>query len=270
MSENFSKKIELRNVSLTYRTEKEDFNVLNEVSLSVKEGEFISLIGPSGCGKSTLLSLIAGLNFTDEGDVLIDGERVTGTGNNRAIVFQHYSLFSWMDAFKNVVFGIEHSGRKLPPGKTSERAKKYIDRVGLTEFMHKYPSELSGGMQQRVAIARALAQDPEILLMDEPFGAIDTKNRMNLQELLLRLCSNEEKKKTVVFVTHDIDEAILLANRIIFMEPRKIKDEIPVNIDKSQSRTWILQSEEYQELRRRLISLFYSDIGNRIDKEVAL
>lgn len=260
-------KIELRNITLTYPAENESFVALEDLSLSIAEGEFICVIGPSGCGKSTLISLLAGLHFPTSGEVLIDGKPVTGPGKERCVVFQHYSLFPWMDAKKNVEFGIRQVAEKADHKEIEKQSLKYLNRVGLGEYTDKYPSQLSGGMQQRVAIARALAMDPEILLMDEPFGAIDTKNRMDLQELLLELCRQEEKPKTVVFVTHDVDEAILLADRIIFMEPKKIKADIEVKFSRYRKRREIVASGEYADLRRRLVSLFYSDISNKIGGE---
>lgn len=258
-------KIELKNVSLKYNSDK-PFLALDDLSLKIEEGEFVCVIGPSGCGKSTLLSLLAGLNFKTSGEVLIDSKPVTGPGKDRCVVFQHYSLFPWLTAKKNVAFGVGQVSKKSK--KEIERiAVNFLNKVGLADYTSKYPRELSGGMQQRVAIARALAMDPEILLMDEPFGAIDTKNRMELQELLIHLCRDEKSKKTVFFVTHDIDEALLLANRIIFMQPKKILVDMKVDFGDKKTRSEIMSCDEYNQLRKELISLFYRNVAENIGGE---
>jgi len=259
-------KIELNHITFAYDSGKEKHTAIDDVSLSINEGEFVCIIGSSGCGKSTLLNLIAGLCKATEGQALIDGEPIEGPGKDRCVVFQHYSLFSWMSAEKNIVFGMEQT-KKWNAKEMSRRAADYLKRVGLSDYANKFPNHLSGGMRQRVAIARALAADPDILLMDEPFGAIDTKNRMDLQELLLNLCSKEEKRKTVVFVTHDIDEAILLADRIVFMEPKRIKEEISIPFGKVRNRKEIVSSDEYTALRRHLVSLFYAELTDKVGGE---
>jgi NitT/TauT family transport system ATP-binding protein len=256
-------KIELKHITFAYESGNEIHTALNDVSLSIKEGEFVCIIGSSGCGKSTLLSLVAGLHKATEGNALIDGEPIQGPGRDRCVVFQHYSLFSWMNAQKNIVFGMEQT-KRWDAKEMSRRASDYLKRVGLADYANKFPNQLSGGMRQRVAIARALAADPDILLMDEPFGAIDTKNRMDLQKLLLNLCSKEEKRKTVIFVTHDIDEAILLSDRIVFMEPKRIKEEIAIPFGKVRSRKEIVSSDEYTALRRHLVSLFYAELTDQV------
>jgi len=258
-------KIELRNVTLEYNTD-HPFLALDNLSLNIEEGEFVCVIGPSGCGKSTLLSLLAGLNFKTSGEVLIDNQPVTGPGKDRCVVFQHYSLFPWLTAKKNVAFGISQVSKKSKK-EIEKIAINYLQKVGLAEYTSQYPNQLSGGMQQRVAIARALAMDPEILLMDEPFGAIDTKNRMELQDLLINLCRHEKKRKTVFFVTHDVDEALLLANRIIFMQPKKILVDIKVDFGDKTERSEIMVSDEYNNLRKQLISLFYKDVAEKIGGE---
>ena len=198
------------------------------------------MIGSSGCGKSTLLSILEGINSPTQGSILIDGKPVQGTGFDRGVVFQHYSLFPWMTARKNVAFGVKQIRKNLPKSERLKIADEFLDKVGLEEFKNKYPSQLSGGMQQRAAIARALAMDTDILLMDEPFGAIDAKNRTILQELLLELWEGDgtQEKKTVLFVTHDIDEAILLSDRIIMMSsrPGRVGKEIPVPFARSWCR----------------------------------
>lgn len=261
-------KIEIQNLTVDYTEKNQSFTALEDVSFSVEAGEFVSVIGSSGCGKSTLLSVLDGINTPTKGTILIDGDPIHGTGTDRGVVFQHYSLFPWMTARKNVAFGVKQVKKKLPQSERLKIADEYLDKVGLEDFKNKYPSQLSGGMQQRVAIARALAMDTEILLMDEPFGAIDAKNRTILQELLLNLWEGDgtQEKKTVIFVTHDIDEAILLSDRIVMMSrrPGRVNEEIPVPFDRPRNRAELVQTKEYGEFRNKLLSLFYSDIVNKI------
>ena len=256
--------IKLDNLSFKYDQNDNSEYILENINIEIKEGEFICFIGPSGCGKSTLLTLIAGLNFPSEGSVLIGDKSVTGPGRDRCVVFQHYSLFSWMTAKKNVVFGIKQAKKNISGKEAETIALDYLSKVGLMEKANKYPHQLSGGMQQRVAIARALAMDPDILLMDEPFGALDSKNRMLLQDLVLRLCESEEKKRTVVFITHDIDEAIYLADRIIYMEPKRIKEEIAVDLGSNRVRANVFADERYHHLRNHLGFLFYENMDTEV------
>ena len=256
--------IKLENLSFKYDQNDNSEYVLENINIGIREGEFVCFIGPSGCGKSTLLTLIAGLNFPTGGSVLIGGEPVTGPGNDRCVVFQHYSLFSWMTAKKNVVFGIKQAKKNISGKEAETIALDYLSKVGLAEKVNKYPHQLSGGMQQRVAIARALAMDPDILLMDEPFGALDSKNRMLLQDLVLRLCESEEIKKTVVFITHDIDEAIYLADRIVYMEPKRIKEEIAVDLGSKRVRAEVFSDERYHRLRNHLGFLFYENMDTEV------
>ena len=260
-------KIEIKNLSLTYDNGKTQFTALENINIKIEEGQFVCIIGPSGCGKSSLLSILEGLYFPSQGEALIDGIPITGTGYERAVVFQHYSLFPWLTARKNVAFGIRQVNRKLNNRQIDDIAVEYLKKVGLNEFIDKLPGELSGGMQQRVAIARALAVNPQILLMDEPFGAIDTKNRVVLQELLLDLWGEESTRKTVVFVTHDIDEALLLSDRIVFMGPRRVQKEIPIPFKRPREKSSLYASAEYGLLRSELVSLFYADIAEKIGNE---
>ncbi|HHV30738.1 ABC transporter ATP-binding protein [Acetivibrio mesophilus] len=259
-------KICLQNVSLKYQEQNSSFCAIKDISVSINEGEFVSIIGPSGCGKSTLLSLLTGLNFPTDGYILLDGKQIQGTGTERGVVFQHYSLFPWMSARKNLIFGLKQVYKSKGRKEIEEIADKYLDLVGLGDFKNKYPSQLSGGMQQRVAIARAFAMNPGILLMDEPFGAIDAKNRVILQELLLNLWDNGNERKTVILVTHDIDEAILLSDKIIVMSagPGTIKKQINVEFKRPRDRTSLIRSEEYTNLRNKLVGLFYDDLIEKI------
>jgi NitT/TauT family transport system ATP-binding protein len=251
--------IKVEDLSLTYETEKTSFQALKDINLEINKGEFVCLIGPSGCGKSTLLSVLEGLNEPTNGKVLIDGKEVHGAGPERAVVFQNYSLFPWMSAKRNVSFAVRESKRgvqKISKKSANETADKFLEKVGLSGYEHKLPNELSGGMQQRVAIARALACNPEILLMDEPFGAIDAKTRDTLQHLLLKLWAEDSEKKTIVFVTHDLEEAIFLADRIVFMLPKGIHSVIDVNLPRPRDKEKMLDDIEYKELRGNLVQLF--------------
>ena len=261
-------KIEIKNVNFNYVDNKNTFGALKDINLTVKKGEFVCLLGSSGCGKSTLLSLLNGLNKVTSGDILIDGNRITGPGPGRAVVFQQYSLFPWLTAKGNVKFGIKQSGKKYTRKERDVLALKYLESVGLGASADKYPNQLSGGMQQRVAVARALALEADILLMDEPFGAIDPKLRLELQELVSKL--SKENKKTVVFVTHDIDEAILLADRIVVMEPARIRSILPVKFPHPRKRENLINQPEYEILHRQLISLFYDNVEDNIYEEVVL
>jgi ABC-type nitrate/sulfonate/bicarbonate transport system ATPase subunit len=189
---------------------------LSATTLDVAENDFITILGPSGCGKSTLLRIVAGLDQQTAGDVLLDGQRIDGPGADRGMVFQSYTLFPWLTVQDNVCFGLREKG--LPRAQQLEIAHGFIAKVGLKGFENHHPKQLSGGMQQRTAIARALANDPRILLMDEPFGALDHQTRELMQELLLGIW--EVQKKTVLFVTHDVDEAVFMASRVVVMSAR--------------------------------------------------
>ncbi len=251
--------IKIENLSLSYETEKTSFTALQNINLNIQKGEFVCLIGPSGCGKSTLLGVLEGLLTPSSGRVLIHDKEIHGAGPERAVVFQNYSLFPWMSAKRNVSFAITESKRsvqKISKKEANKKALDYLKKVGLSGFEHKLPGELSGGMQQRVAIARALACDPEILLMDEPFGAIDAKTREHLQALLLKLWSEDTEKKTIVFVTHDLDEALLLADKIVFMVPKGIHSVIDVGIERPRNKETLMLDEEYRRLRGKLVKLF--------------
>lgn len=251
--------IKVENLSVTYETEKKSYQALKDVSLEIEKGEFVCLIGPSGCGKSTLLGAMEGLLKPSSGRTLIHDKEVQGAGPERAFVFQNYSLFPWMSAKKNVSFALRESQRsirKISSSVANKKADEFLSRVGLSGYGDKLPGELSGGMQQRVAIARALACDPEILLMDEPFGAIDAKTRGVLQQLLLKLWAEDEEKKTIVFVTHDLEEAIFLADKIVFMVPGGIQSIIDVDIPRPRNKDKLIGDVKYRDLRTKLVKLF--------------
>ena len=261
-------KIEIKDVNFDYLDKKSKYEALKDINLDIREGEFICILGASGCGKSTLLSLLAGLNRVKSGEIFVDGKKLKGPGTDRAVVFQQYSLFPWLTVKGNVLFGIKQSGRKIGKKERERLAMELIENVGLSGAVNRYPSQLSGGMQQRVAVARALALESDILLMDEPFGAIDPRLRLELQELVSRLCT--QNHKTVVFITHDIDEAILLADRIVVMEPGRIKSIIKVRFPHPRVREELSGTDEYEKLHRQLISAFYDQVEEQIDSEVAL
>jgi NitT/TauT family transport system ATP-binding protein len=226
-----------------------EFIAVKDLSFTVVDGEFVCIIGPSGCGKTTLLRMIAGLEKNTNGTIILNNNRVSGPGSDRGLVFQEYTLFPWRTAQKNVEFGLEILG--IERKKREEVSKEYIDLVGLTDFKDRYPKELSGGMQQRVAIARALASDPEILLMDEPFGALDAQTRNSMQMEILRIW--EKKHKTILFVTHSVDEAVFLADRVIVMtsSPGTIREIIKIEVERPRIRTGV----EINRIRDYLLSL---------------
>jgi NitT/TauT family transport system ATP-binding protein len=261
--------IEIQDLSVTFKSKKGEFLALDSINTTIRDGEFVCIIGSSGCGKSTLLGVLEGLIHPTKGRAYIDGAQITGTGKERAVVFQQYTLFPWMTAKQNVMFAVKQIHKNLHKKEIEEKAEEFLLKVDLKEF-NKLPGELSGGMQQRVAIARALAVDPKILLMDEPFGAVDAKTRVILQELLLKLWSEDVRKKIVVFVTHDTDEAILLSDRIIFMEPKRIKKELAIPIQRPRSKESLYKSEESRHLHTEIMSLFYSDISEKIQDEANL
>jgi len=209
--------------------------VLDTINLKVKEGEFVSLLGPSGCGKSTLLSLISGFTGPTAGEIFIDDQKVEQPNSKHVTLFQEYGLFPWRSVLGNVEFGLESSD--IPKHQRREVALKFIEMVGLIEFVNKHPQELSGGMKQRVALARALAVNPDIIFMDEPFGALDALTRYNMQEELVRIW--RETSKTILFVTHDIDEAVYLSDRVVIMTPYpgRIKSVIEVPLPRLRDRT---------------------------------
>ena len=226
---NLIPKVQIKDVKKIYEGRNGQTVALNGANLDIYDNEFICVVGPSGCGKSTLLNIIAGLHEPSSGEVLVDGVKVEGTGVDRGVVFQQYALFPWLTVQKNVEFGLSLK-KDVTPEQRAEIALRYIKMVGLEKFVDAYPKELSGGMKQRVAIARAYAVNPSILLMDEPFGALDAQTRTQLQTELLKTW--EEEKKTCFFITHDVEEAILLSSRVVVMSarPGRIKEVIDIDI----------------------------------------
>jgi NitT/TauT family transport system ATP-binding protein len=260
-----SAKISLRRVGKVFATRSGEVSALTEVSLDVPSGQFLVLVGPSGCGKSTLLDLVAGLSRPTSGEVLLDGRPVTGPGLDRGVVFQQYALYPWRTAQSNVEFGLE--GKGIPRRQRRERAEHFLDLVGLSGFADRYPHELSGGMKQRVAIARSLAFDPDVLLMDEPFAALDAQTREGLQDELLRIW--ERTGKTILFITHGIDEAVYLGQRVAVMtsRPGRIKQIIDIPLG-SRTATEDLRSDpEFARYRHQIWSLLRDEVAKAQTQE---
>ena len=262
-------RIGLKNINMSFGTNGMSTTALENINLSIDDGDFVSLIGPSGCGKSTLLDLVAGLKKPTSGQVQIDGREIVGPGPDRGVVFQDYSLFPWMSALENVSFAVEHSKDKPSKVEALARANRYLEVVGLSKFMNKYPNTLSGGMRQRLAIARMFAMNPEMFLMDEPFGALDSLNRVFMQDLLTHLWSRDKERKTVLFVTHDVDEAILLSDKIAVMTPTpgRIKEVVEVSFPRPRRRQNLFTSQEYIILRSKLLARFSEEMQEDLAKQ---
>lgn len=242
--------IEVENAEKTFLQNDKEFTAFTDVSLSIEKGEFICLLGPSGCGKSTLLNAIAGFSPVTSGSVKIEGKEVKAPSVRNVTIFQNYGLLPWRTVQKNVELGLEP--KKLSKVERHHIADKYIELVGLSEFKKSHPRQLSGGMQQRVSIARALAVDPDIIFMDEPFGALDAITRMKLQDDILSISKQEQK--TIIFVTHDIEEAVFLADRIVIMTPNpgKIKSVVTVPLKGHRERT----ASDFLQVRDKIFDLF--------------
>jgi len=246
--------LELENITKKFFSQKKEILAVDNVSLKVRNNEFLSIVGPSGCGKSTILRMIAGLETPTSGKILLENKEVNEPDADRGMVFQQYTLLPWRTVLENVTFGLEVKG--MPKSERIDIARKFIKMVGLEGFEEAYPYELSGGMQQRVAIARTLANDPKIVLMDEPFGALDTQTRAILQDHLLKIWQKD--RKTVVFVTHNVEEAIYLSDRVIIMtaRPGKIKSVIDIDLERPRKRT----SLEFLEYKKRIIDELKSEV----------
>ena len=248
--------LSVRNLWRIYEGQDGPVTALKDVSLDVRKSEFVMIVGPSGCGKTTLINIIGGLDHSTSGHVLLDGKEVSAPGSDRGMVFQGYSLFPWLNVQKNVEFGLKMKG--IPAPERASRAKKYIELVGLNGFENALPRQLSGGMKQRVAIARTLANEPEVLLMDEPFGALDAQTRVVMQELLADI--SRRTHTTILFITHDIDEAVLLGDRIYVMSrrPGTIRDIITVNIPGERSHNSLVLPE-FLETKKRIMDMLWQE-----------
>ena len=258
MTDIIAPQLRIQNVRLEYEV-RGGKNVLaiDDFSIAVPKNEFAVIVGPSGCGKSSLLYLVAGLAEPTGGKILLDDREIVGPGRDRGMVFQSYTLFPWLTVRENVEFGLKR--RNVPAEERERIVNRYLNEIGLAAFHESYPKQLSGGMMQRVAIARALANDPEILLMDEPFGALDSQTRTLMQQLLLNVW--EDDHKTVLFVTHDIDEAILLGDRVYVMtaRPGRLKEEVVVPIPRPRTIDMVMEPE-FIALKRRIVGLLKNEI----------
>lgn len=265
--------LELTDLTKSFPTPRGTFVAVKNVSLEIREGEFVSLMGHSGCGKSTVLNMAAGLSTPSKGGVLIDDKQVTGPGPDRMLVFQNYSLLPWMSVMENVTFAIGNARRsddgtllfaKESRQQQKERALKYLEMVGLTHALEKLPAELSGGMKQRVSIARALALEPRILLMDEPFGALDAITREDMQEELLQIWS--QSGMTGLMITHEVDEAILLSDRIVMMTngPEATIGEIfDSPFPRPRTRESVAEDPDYYRLRKEILRFLFERFGHK-------
>lgn len=245
--------IQIKNVHKVFQSDSGDVIALKDINLEIKDGEFVCLLGPSGCGKSTLLNAIAGFSLPSTGEIIVNGKKVTEPGPDRGMVFQEYALFPWMSVADNITFGLRI--KKEDPKKIQTKLDELLKMLKLTEFANRYPKDLSGGMRQRVAIARVLALDSPIMLMDEPFGALDALTRRSLQDELLKVWF--EYKKTIIFVTHSIEEAIYLADRIVVMSyrPGTVKKDIKVDMPRLRNPT----SPEFNALKKELSGLVMAE-----------
>lgn len=250
------KKLQVIGLTKTYDDNMGHTVAIDNVNLEVDESEFVMIVGPSGCGKTTLINMIGGLDVATSGQVLLDGVQVTGPGADRGMVFQGYSLFPWLTVRKNIEFGLKMKG--VLAKEREEIAREYINLVGLNGFEDALPKQLSGGMKQRVAIARTLANKPQMLLMDEPFGALDAQTRVVMQELLSDI--SRKTKTTILFITHDIDEAVLLGQRVYVMSrrPGTVKDVIKVNLPEERHHECLLLPE-FLETKKKIMDMLWQE-----------
>jgi NitT/TauT family transport system ATP-binding protein len=244
--------INLENITKSFTHDRQDQVVLQDINLNVDKGEFLCIVGPSGCGKTTLLRMIAGLDFPTNGRIMEEETEISGPSLERGYVFQQYSLFPWLNVLENVTFGLELKG--MGAEERILKAREYLKMVGLSSVENNYPRELSGGMKQRVAIARSLVNDPHVLLMDEPFSALDVQTRHKLQEELVRIW--KEEQKTVIFVTHNVDEAVFLADRVVVLSrnPGKIIKSFQIELNRIRDRN----APQFLELKKEITS--YLDV----------
>ena len=268
-----AKYIQIQGVEQTFRTPKAPnglFVALRDINLDIAKGEFVALIGHSGCGKSTLLNLIAGLTRPTQGVLLADNKEIAGPGPERAVVFQNHSLLPWLTCFENIYLGVERVfGGKEGKAQLKQRTDDALALVGLTHATHKRPGEISGGMKQRVGIARALAMEPKVLLMDEPFGALDALTRAKLQDELLAIV--QKTKSTVVMVTHDVDEAVLLSDKIVMMTngpAATIGEVLHVALARPRNRVQLAEDPAYAQYRKAVIDFLYTRQAH-VEKQVA-
>ncbi|PYG52123.1 nitrate/nitrite transport system ATP-binding protein [Pantoea sp. AG1095] len=251
--------IRVQQVSQRFNTAGGEFLALDNVSFDIREGETLSLIGHSGCGKSTLLNLIAGLTQPSSGVLLCDNREISGPGPERAVVFQNHSLLPWLTAYQNVELAVQQVFKgKMSKREMSEWIEHNLNRVQMSHALHKRPSEISGGMKQRVGIARALAMQPRVLLLDEPFGALDALTRAHLQDSVMRI--QQELNTTIVLITHDVDEAVLLSDRVLMMTngpAAQVGDILNIDLPRPRSRVALADEPRYHQLRQRILHFLY-------------
>lgn len=237
---------------------KDDYVAVTDINLNIKKNEIVSIIGHSGCGKSTLLNMISGLDAQTDGVIILENKEVKGPGPDRAVVFQNHSLLPWLTVYQNIEMAVKKVMPELSPSELRERVERYVSMVNLEPAKDKVPDEISGGMKQRVGIARALSITPKVLLMDEPFGALDSLTRANLQEHLMRI--QQKVKNTVIIITHDIDEAVLLSDRVIMMTngpEATIGEILEVNLERPRDRVSLQSDPEYIRCREAILSFLY-------------
>ena len=250
------KSLTIRDLTKTYFDPYKGTHVeaVRGISLTVREGEFVSIVGPSGCGKSTVLNLIAGFIPPTAGDILVDDRPVRGPGPDRGVVFQSFALFPWKTVLENVAFGPKMRG--VGKAQREAIAREFLGLAGLSHAADRYPNELSGGMQQRVGVARALANEPHVLLMDEPFASVDAQTRMTLQEELTRIW--QERRPTVIFITHDVGEAVFLANRVVVLSAGRVLDEVAVDLLRPRRWDDLVDSDRFKTLSGKVLHLVRS------------
>ena len=250
--------LELSQVGIDFPTAKGPFTALKDVNLRIHKGEFISLIGHSGCGKSTVLNIVAGLNQATTGGVILDSQEVTEPGPERAVVFQNHSLLPWLSAYKNVELAVKQSSKKRNKKEIREWVEHNLELVHMSHAVDKLPSEISGGMKQRVGIARALAMEPKVLLMDEPFGALDALTRAHLQDSVMEI--HAELGNTVIMITHDVDEAVLLSDRIVMMTngpAATIGEILSIDLERPRNRIELADNPKYNHYRHEVLKFLY-------------
>jgi NitT/TauT family transport system ATP-binding protein len=255
--------IQLSNVQKTFKQNKTENTVLEDINLQISEGQFVCLLGPSGCGKSTILNLLAGFEQPTEGNILVDGQGISGPGIDRAVVFQQAQLFPWLTVKENIQFPLKQS--KANAQYIAEQTEYYLEKTGLKKFENHRIWQISGGMKQRVALARAWIAKPKILLMDEPFGALDAQTRILMQETLTKLW--QDNKTTVLFVTHDIDESLLLADRIVLMagHPGRIAEDIAVHLPRHRTIENITPQQEFIDTKKHILEVMRKEVSRMID-----
>ncbi len=257
--------LEATGLGKDYGTGRKAMRVLDGIDLTIDDGEFVAIVGPSGCGKSTFLHIAGGFVQASEGSICFDGAPITKPGPDRGVVFQDYSLYPWRTVIGNIVWGLEAQG--VPRSQRMQTAERFMEMVGLTAFRNHYPNELSGGMKQRVALARTLTYDPKLLLMDEPFGALDVQTRELMQEELQRIW--DATRKTVLFVTHDIDEAVYLSDRVLVFtaRPGRIKETIAIDLPRPRA-IEIKRTPEYAAYRNRIWDLLRQEVLQAAEQNV--